>query len=270
MLSARDGGADASLAVLLEDGAQARQAVGETALEEPAAGEELEQPVAREGGLRLHLHLDAGRAARRLVELVLGDLADAVELAAAAVHEDPVRRLRLDDRRVGPAEADERGLDAEPHAGADPLRLLARQVPVLQEVVEELRVAGHVDEVGVDLLAGLAHGDGRGDGIHPPQSKDLRRRAARAGPGRTPPSGAGATRRARPAGPRGRGRRAGRRRRTHGRARPRAASARSSSSGDDRRRGPRSRAAAASARGPGWRGWGRAWALLRGLARTSS
>src|SRR3954469_22963123 len=110
MLSARDGGADASLPVLLEDGAQAGEAVGETALEEPPAGAELEQPVAGVGGFRLHAPLDAGRAARRLVELVLGDLADPVELAAPPVHEDPVRRLGLDDRRVGPAEADERRL----------------------------------------------------------------------------------------------------------------------------------------------------------------
>src|SRR4051794_41912765 len=120
MLSARDAGAAASLPVLLEDGEQAGEAVGETALEEPPAGEELEQPVARVGGFRLHAHLDAGRAARRLVELVLGDLADPVELPAAPVHEDPVRRLRLHDRRGGPAQAGGRGPDAGTPAPAHP------------------------------------------------------------------------------------------------------------------------------------------------------
>ena len=60
--------------------------------------------------------------------------------------------LGLDDRDVGPAEAVERRVDAEARAGAEAERVLAREAEVLEVVVGELRVVGHVDEVVEDLL----------------------------------------------------------------------------------------------------------------------
>src|SRR3954451_18067394 len=168
MLSAGQRHPPSSIAVLLEDRSEALEAMAEAAPEEAPAGEQLEQAVAREDGLARHRDLHAGAAAGDLGEAVVGDLADAVELPPATAQEDAVGALGLGDRHVRPAEADERRLDAETGSGADPDALLAGQVPVLEEVVGELRVVGHVGEVVEDLLARLVDDDVDGDRVHGP------------------------------------------------------------------------------------------------------
>ena len=75
-------------------------------------------------------------------------------LPDAAALDDQPRRVDLDEGRVGPGVAAATGrLDPVAGAGAGAVGVLARQVPVDQEVVGELRVVGDVGEVLEDLLA---------------------------------------------------------------------------------------------------------------------
>src|SRR5207244_6881297 len=54
----------------------------------------------------------------------------------------------------------------ETRAGAPAVRVLARQVPVLEEVVRELAVVGDVRQVFEDLLAGPVDDYRDADGVH--------------------------------------------------------------------------------------------------------
>src|SRR4051794_13030045 len=137
--AARDRRARAAAVVLLEDRLETAHRLAEVALR-PAAGEALEEAIG--GQLRLALEREAHvrAVAGGALELVDADRAVAVVLAHAADLDDAARALGLDDRGVAPREAVQRRLALPPRAGAHPVRVLARQAPVDQVVVAELRV----------------------------------------------------------------------------------------------------------------------------------
>src|SRR3954447_4571792 len=156
--AARDRRSRAAAVVLLEDRLETAHRLAEVALR-PAAGEALEEAVG--GQLRLALEREAHvrAVARGALELVDADRAVPVVLAHAADLDDAARALGLDDRGVAPREAVQRRLALPPRAGAHPVCVLARQAPVDQVVVAELRVVGDVGEVLVDLLARAGDAD---------------------------------------------------------------------------------------------------------------
>ena len=90
--------------------------------------------------------------------------------------------LDLDERQVAPGKRLQRRACAEARAGAAAVGVLARQVPVDQEVVGELRVVRDVGEVVEDLLARAGDRDADGDRVHgaPESSPTARAAAARA------------------------------------------------------------------------------------------
>src|SRR5215210_6116142 len=176
ILDARDRGARAAIAVLLEDRLQPLQRLAAAALE-PAArpAKALHDAVGRQRRLALGRVLDLRAAARRRerpgrVRLV------AVELPAAPGGDDPVRPRDLDEGHVLPPEAVEALVAAEAGAGALAHRFDPRQAPVLEVVVAELRVVRDVGEVVEDLLARTADGDLAGNGVH--GGRESSRRAA--------------------------------------------------------------------------------------------
>src|SRR5437763_877612 len=86
--------------------------------------------------------------------------------AATTASDDPARRRDGRERHIAPREPRPRpDVDLEPRAGARAIALLAREVPVLREVVHELAVVGDVGEVLEDLLAGAADDLGDFHGI---------------------------------------------------------------------------------------------------------
>src|SRR3954447_15139026 len=150
-LDPRHRGSRAPALVVLEDAAQPPQALARLALEPAAEPERLDEAVGRELRLGLEHELDAGAAARGLERPARVRL-DAVVLAAAADRDDVPRRLDLDEGEVAPPEA----LEGPVHlvAGARPaaVGVDAREPPVLQVVVRELRMVRDVREVLEHLL----------------------------------------------------------------------------------------------------------------------
>src|SRR5829696_3282214 len=139
MLSGGHGDPRAPVVVLLEDRPEPPQATVGLALQ-PRAGERLDDPVGRQGGLGVDLEVDARLLAGGLLERVGRERPDAVELARAADLDDAARPVDLGHRHVRPVEAVERRVDLEPRARAPADRVLARQAPVLEVVVGELGV----------------------------------------------------------------------------------------------------------------------------------
>src|SRR5690349_13693309 len=105
ILDARDRGARAAIAVLLEDRLQAPQGLAPTSAKEAAGPRQpLHDPVRRERGLALRRVLDLGAAAGGRQRPGRVGLV-AVELPAAARGDDPERPLDLDEGHVLPPEA---------------------------------------------------------------------------------------------------------------------------------------------------------------------
>src|SRR5688572_16576568 len=166
ILDAGDRGALAAVVVLLEDRLEPLERLAAAAPEPPAlAAQALHQAVRGQLGLDLGRVLDLGAAAGRRERPGRVGLV-AVELPAAAGGHDPVGPLDLDEGHVGPAEAVEALVVAEPGARALTNGVDPRQVPVLEVVVAELGVVRDVGEVVEDLLAGAAERDRAGDGVH--------------------------------------------------------------------------------------------------------
>src|SRR3954453_1145659 len=127
---ARDGGAGAARLVVLEDRAQAPQALRALALEPAAHAEALHQPVRERPGPGLDSLRHARHAARALLELVDAAQPRAVVLAAASGHHDAARRVDLGEGDVGEVEALQRRLVAEAPARPLSRRVDARHAPV--------------------------------------------------------------------------------------------------------------------------------------------
>ena len=184
--------------VLLEDRAQPAQALAEAPPRPGAAGEELQQAVRRQLRLGGDGEAHARGAVAGRVELPDRARPDPVVLARAAGRDDPPRALDLDEGQLAPREALQRREEAEPRPGAQAQRVLAGQVPVDHEVVEELRVVRDVLEVGEHGLARAGDGDVQLDRVHgaAESSPPVRPggRAARRGP--RPGGGRGASGRA--------------------------------------------------------------------------
>src|SRR3954447_7322443 len=178
-LDAGHRGTRATALVVLEDAAQAAQALGGFPPEPAAEAERLDEPVGRELRLGLEYELDARAPAGRL-ERPARERLDAVELAAAADRDDAARWLDPDEREVAPAEALERRVHLVAGAGPGAVGVDPREPPVLQVVVGELRVVGDVREVLEDLLAGAVDGDAELDGVHDPRSSTAYARGRRA------------------------------------------------------------------------------------------
>src|SRR5215212_10016016 len=160
MLDARHRRALAAVVVLLEDRLEPGERLAAAALEPAPEPERLHDAVGRQLRLDLRRVLDLGASARRRQRPGVERLV-AVELAAAAGGHDPEGSIHLDEGHVGPAEAVEAPVVAEPGARTVSDRVEARQVPV-REVVE-------------DLLAGPADRDRAGDGVHGGRESNGRR-----------------------------------------------------------------------------------------------
>src|SRR5215213_627240 len=174
MLDARHRRALAAVVVLLEDRLEPGERLAAAALEPAPEPERLHDAVGRQLRLDLRRVLDLGASARRRQRPGVERLV-AVELAAAAGGHDPEGSIHLDEGHVGPAEAVEAPVVAEPGARTVSDRVEARQVPVLEVVVAELGVVGDVREVVEDLLAGPADRDRAGDGVHGGRESNGRR-----------------------------------------------------------------------------------------------
>src|SRR4051812_28433584 len=166
-LDAGHRGTRAPTLVVLEDAAQASQALGGFPPEPAAEAERLDELVGRELWLRLEHELDA-RAPARGLEGPARERLDAVELAAAADGDDAPRRLDPDEGQVAPAEALQRRVHLVAGPGPRAVGVDPRQPPVLQVVVRELGMVRDVREVLEDLLAGAVDGDRELDGVHDP------------------------------------------------------------------------------------------------------
>src|SRR4051812_45946524 len=186
-LDARNGGTRAPALVVLEDAAQPPQALAGPALEPAAEAERLHQAIGRELRLGLEHELDA-RAAAGGLERPARERLDAVELAAAADRDDLARRIYLDEGEVAPAEALERSVHLVPGARSAAVGVDAREPPVLQVMVCELRMVRDVREVLEHLLAGAVDRDGELDGVHGPRSSTGRCADGRGRPACAPAS----------------------------------------------------------------------------------
>src|SRR5215211_4497962 len=178
ILDARDRGARAAIVVLLEDRLQPLQGLAPATLEPAArAAQALHYAVGRQCRLALGRVLDLGAAARRRERPGRVGLV-AVELAAAPGGHDPIRPRDLDEGHVLPAEAVEALVAAEAGARALAHGLDARQAPVLEVVIGELRVVRDVGEVVEDLLARTADGGRAGRRPGPRRGARARRLGA--------------------------------------------------------------------------------------------
>ena len=88
-------------------------------------------------------------------------------MPAAAGLDDPLGRL-TSTSVMSPQSKRSSAIRAKARPGAPPDGVLARQVPVDQVVVAELRVVGDVGEVLEDLLARAGRSSRERDGLHGP------------------------------------------------------------------------------------------------------
>src|SRR3954452_16846708 len=156
----------AAALVVLEDRAPAAPGAAEAPPRPAATGDRPDNPIRPQRRLRGDGEAHASRAGVDGVELPHGARADPVVLAGATGGDDPPRVLDLDEGQVAPREALQRREEAKARARAVADGVLAGEVPVDHEVVEELRVVGDVGEVGEDLLARTGDGDLHFDGVH--------------------------------------------------------------------------------------------------------